>query len=148
MLTSALDAAHIADRLVNSNRFTLGDLPKDQHGLYSLFDHQSQIRYVGLTAGWGGFCNRIYNKHVTGSTHGRSNAKGRSHKYVLAYGRDAKDFVRKECRAAIVPISGRPALRVPRTHVGLKVYEAELRRWEEQVVSRLRARGYALDWNH
>lgn len=71
MTTFAIDPHLIADAILNSSHLRLSNLPADQHGLYALFDHESQIRYLGMTACRGGFRNRIYNKHVTGSTHGR-----------------------------------------------------------------------------
>lgn len=51
----------------------------DEHGVYALFDHTGQIRYLGVTAAKkSGFKDRIYSRHVTGS-------EERSHKFSRAY---------------------------------------------------------------
>ena len=145
------DPNHIANSVLNSSRLLLSDLPSNQHGLYALFDDRGQIRYVGQTACQGGYRDRIYNKHVTGSTHGASGRSGRSHKYASEYmplkGRKAAPgFVRAHCRATIFPIPGRP-LGVPQSDPSLKAYKASLCSLEEQVIATIRACGFALDWN-
>ncbi|MFI4939125.1 MAG: hypothetical protein ACHP7O_02075 [Burkholderiales bacterium] len=56
----------------------LENLPKT-FGLYALWDHTAQIRYIGCTPkATEGFNIRVGNKHVTGS-------EGRSHKFSHAY---------------------------------------------------------------
>jgi hypothetical protein len=152
MLTRSPDPHHIADAILNSDRLILSNLPADQHGLYGLFDHRGLIRYVGVTACRGGFRDRIYNKHVTGSIHGRRGTDGRSHKFASEYipqmdRESARHFARKHCGAAIFPVPGRPPLSARRTDPSLQAYEAKLRGIETNVVATLRARGFALDWN-
>lgn len=94
----------------------LSALPHD-HGIYALYDHADQIRYIGITRkDRYGFHGRIYGRHVGGS-------EGRSHKFSHAYntGRmwrakedaspDARQskalrmaFARRYCRAAFLVI--------------------------------------------
>lgn len=51
----------------------------NERGVYALFDHTGQIRYLGVTAAIkSGFRDRIYHRHITGS-------KGRSHKFSHAH---------------------------------------------------------------
>lgn len=152
MLAFTIEPRQIADVFTNSSRLLLNNLPRNQYGLYALFDHHERLRYVGQTACQGGFYDRICNKHVTGSTYGRPGTAGRSHKFASEYiplmGRKAaRGFARKYCRAIVFPILGRPPLGVLRTNSNLQAYEAGLRSLEVQVVAILRARGFALDWN-
>lgn len=145
-----VDPRQIADALIQQPIY-LEDLPKDRHGLYALYDHKHIIRYVGETADTAGFRGRIYNKHVTGSIHGRPSSGGRSHKFASEYipsmGRTvAAQFARANCGATFYPISGRP-LRVRHNDSGLLAYKAHLRYLEAQVVGILRAQGIPLDWN-
>ncbi|MFG1400239.1 MULTISPECIES: hypothetical protein [Roseixanthobacter] len=111
-----LDPAAVYDALVTQDRLRLPELPRT-HGIYALYDHAGDMRYIGITpVDPHGFHGRINNRHVTGS-------EGRSHKFSHAYntgrmwrnkrdnGADAKvakdlrsHFARRYCRATIVPV--------------------------------------------
>jgi len=135
----------IADWLCQSPPHRLENLPSDQFGLYGLYDHLGQIRYVGETADEDGFYGRIFKRHVTGSL-------CRSHQYAAHYiplwGRHAAPtFVRRHCVATFVSVPGRPPLGVCRSDSRLRVYKTILKGLEARVLSGCRARGFALDWN-
>jgi hypothetical protein len=73
-----MDPKHILQALRDSVPMGLVDLP-GRFGLYALWDHTSQIRYIGCTPKrTEGFDQRVGHKHVTGS-------EGRSHKFSHAY---------------------------------------------------------------
>ena len=73
-----MEARSIFDQLTCSEPVALSELP-DEVGIYALWDHEGQIRYIGSTPkATEGFRTRIYNKHATGS-------EGRSHKFSQAY---------------------------------------------------------------
>ncbi|MBZ0072963.1 MAG: hypothetical protein K8I04_14700 [Gammaproteobacteria bacterium] len=73
-----MDSRHIFNQLTGSAPVALADLP-EQFGLYALWDHSGQIRYIGCTPkATEGFRTRIFSKHATGS-------EGRSHKFTQAY---------------------------------------------------------------
>lgn len=147
-----LNAEDILERLTQQEPIRLEDL-NDDHGIYALWDHERNIRYIGVTASEReGFKTRIYRKHVTGT-------EGRSHKFSQAYnvgrlwrgqrkdGRyssaDAKiskalrsAFCRKHCRATTVTVA-RP-LQSDQYFAALEKIEAavqelapaSMRRWE------------------
>jgi hypothetical protein len=145
MLTTIIDPRLIFDALWTPSRLLLCNLPVDQYGLYGLYDHHGQIRYVGETADEDGYYGRINNRHVTGS-------EGRSHQYANEYiplktRLVAPGFVRTHCRATIFPIPGRPPLGTHTADPGLRTYKARLRTLESETVELFRARGFALDWN-
>jgi hypothetical protein len=78
MSASALGARYILHQLVQPAPVLLADLP-EEFGLYALWDHAGEIRYIGCTPkATEGFRTRIFNKHATGS-------EGRSHKFTQAY---------------------------------------------------------------
>ena len=111
-----LDPAVVYRALISQERQSLPSLPRT-HGIYALFDHAGEMRYVGITAGdRNGFYGRINNRHVAGS-------ESRSHKFSHAYntgrmwrakggtGADAKLakalrtlFARRYCLASVVPV--------------------------------------------
>lgn len=73
-----VDSRSIFERLTRSVPINLADLP-EEFGIYALWDHERQIRYIGSTPkATEGFRTRIYSKHATGS-------EGRSHKFTQAY---------------------------------------------------------------
>lgn len=73
-----LDPAAVLKSLLSSQPVKLSDLPYD-FGIYALFDHAGEARYIGVTESANcGFRNRINSRHVTGS-------EGRSHKFSHAY---------------------------------------------------------------
>ncbi len=73
-----VDSRSIFERLTRSEPINLADLP-EEFGIYALWDHERQIRYIGSTPkATEGFRTRIYSKHATGS-------EGRSHKFTQAY---------------------------------------------------------------
>jgi hypothetical protein len=73
-----VDARSIFERLTQFEPVNLADLP-EEFGIYALWDHERQIRYIGSTPkATEGFRTRIYSKHATGS-------EGRSHKFTQAY---------------------------------------------------------------
>ncbi len=73
-----MDRHTILKSLRESPPVFLATLP-DAFGIYALWDHECQIRYIGYTPkGNEGFRIRVANKHVTGS-------EGRSHKFSQAY---------------------------------------------------------------
>ena len=105
----------IAQALLIGPRLHLPDLP-DQPGLYLLWDHEEQPRYVGLAAE--PLRKRIDRRHVTGSedtSHkfswryniGRM-FRDRANKQVDEDAQAAKDlrtaFIRKHCRASVVTL--------------------------------------------
>lgn len=71
-----MDAQDVLDRLTRSAPVNLASLP-EEFGIYALWDHERQIRYIGSTT-TDGFHTRIYNKHTRGS-------EGSSHKFSQAY---------------------------------------------------------------
>ena len=73
-----MDTRSIFEKLTQSEPVHLADLP-EEFGIYALWDHERQIRYIGSTPkATEGFRTRIYSKHATGS-------EGRSHKFTQAY---------------------------------------------------------------
>ena len=71
-------ALSIFEQLTLSKPINLADLP-EEFGIYALWDHEGQIRYIGSTPkATEGFRTRIHSKHATGS-------EGRSHKFTQAY---------------------------------------------------------------
>ncbi|KAA9129680.1 hypothetical protein F3N42_15055 [Marinihelvus fidelis] len=73
-----MEAKYVLAQLTESTPEPLSELSND-FGLYALWDHEGQIRYIGCTPkATEGFRTRITNKHVTGS-------EGRSHKFSQAY---------------------------------------------------------------
>lgn len=121
-----LNPSDVLRLLTTSAPVRLEALP-DTCGIYALWDHTGQVRYIGSTPrATEGFYTRIFNKHTAGS-------EGRSHKFTQAYctgrmwrfckllhpagslvGQQADDaklakrlrtaFIRKHCRATIVEI--------------------------------------------
>jgi hypothetical protein len=97
----------------------IDDLPHAV-GIYALADHTGLIRYIGMTAA-ASFRDRIYSRHVNGS-------EERSHKLACNYNigrmwrdrkspghvpvdaniakRLRKEFIRRHCWAACVPLTG------------------------------------------
>lgn len=72
-----MDAGYILEML-QAEPVDLKDLP-EEFGIYALWDHDKQIRYIGSTPkATEGFRTRVCNKHSTGS-------EGRSHKFSQAY---------------------------------------------------------------
>ena len=73
-----VDIRKIFEQLTKSGPVNRTDLP-EEFGIYALWDHTKQIRYIGSTPkATEGFRTRIYSKHATGS-------EGRSHKFTQAY---------------------------------------------------------------
>ncbi|WP_159098124.1 hypothetical protein [Parazoarcus communis] len=73
-----MDTQSVFEALTKSKPVNLSDLP-EEFGVYALWDHEGQIRYIGSTPkATEGFRTRIYSKHATGS-------EGRSHKFTQAY---------------------------------------------------------------
>tara|TARA_B100000446_G_C10413167_1_gene291782 strand:- start:122 stop:706 length:585 start_codon:yes stop_codon:yes gene_type:complete len=73
-----MDSKDIFRKLTSSEPKSLIGLP-DSFGIYALWDHEGEIRYIGCTPkATEGFRVRVGNKHVTGS-------EGRSHKFSQAY---------------------------------------------------------------
>ena len=73
-----MDPRSIFSQLSDSTPEPLDVLDND-FGMYALWDHIGQIRYIGCTPkATEGFRVRVTNKHVTGS-------EGRSHKFSQAY---------------------------------------------------------------
>ncbi|PKG97580.1 hypothetical protein [Paraglaciecola sp. MB-3u-78] len=73
-----MESKDIFEKLTSSEPKLLTGLP-DSFGIYALWDHEKQIRYIGCTPkATEGFRIRAGNKHVTGS-------EGRSHKLSQAY---------------------------------------------------------------
>ncbi|WP_156034711.1 hypothetical protein [Pseudorhizobium marinum] len=111
-----MKASEVLKQLISQEPSCLDALPRD-HGIYSLHDHEGNIRYIGITKGDKyGFYGRIYSRHVSGS-------EGRSHKFSHAYNtgrmwREKRDnssdaqlakhlrtaFVRRYCRATYVQV--------------------------------------------
>jgi len=104
-------------RLLDMSPARLDTLPKGQ-GIYALYDHEGQARYIGITTKC--LSDRIFKRHVGGD--------GNSHKFSSIYnagrmfhthehpatcskdGPVAKElrrlFVREHCRAVAVPLPG------------------------------------------
>lgn len=100
----------------------IDDLPHAT-GVYALADHEGAIHYIGITAA-DSFRDRIYSRHVNGS-------EERSHKLACNYNigrmwrdrkspvhvpadadlakRLRKEFIRRHCRAACIPLSASKA---------------------------------------
>ncbi|UYM16301.1 hypothetical protein [Endozoicomonas euniceicola] len=73
-----MDSKDIFHHLTSSTPMPLTELP-NSFGIYALWDHEHQIRYIGCTPkATEGFKIRVGSKHVTGS-------EGRSHKFSQAY---------------------------------------------------------------
>ena len=73
-----MESKNIFEKLTSSKSKSLIGLP-NAFGIYALWDHENEIRYIGCTPkGTEGFSIRVGNKHVTGS-------EGRSHKFSQAY---------------------------------------------------------------
>ena len=73
-----MNTTHIFRLLCESKPMSLVELPPS-FGIYALWDHEDQIRYIGCTPkATESFRVRVANKHVTGS-------EGRSHKFSQAY---------------------------------------------------------------
>jgi hypothetical protein len=73
-----MESREIFKKLTSSEPKPLMGLP-DTFGIYALWDHEKQIRYIGCTPkATEGFRVRVGNKHITGS-------EGRSHKFSQAY---------------------------------------------------------------
>ena len=111
----------VLDILTSSPPIELRALPSTR-GVYALFDHLGEPRYIGVTGrGDKGFRDRIHNRHVTGS-------EGRSHKFSQAYNvgrmwrcrsahpiqavadatiskRLRTEFIRRFCRATVYEIN-------------------------------------------
>ncbi len=73
-----MNSRELLEKLKNDAPQLLTNLP-DTFGIYALWDHEENIRYIGCTPkATEGFRIRVGNKHVTGS-------EGRSHKFSQAY---------------------------------------------------------------
>jgi hypothetical protein len=73
-----VDARSIFEKLTSAEPVNLANLP-EEFGIYALWDHAREIRYIGSTPkATEGFRTRIHSKHATGS-------EGRSHKFTQAY---------------------------------------------------------------
>ena len=122
-----MDSREILENLKTSKPQSLKNLP-GTFGIYALWDHDKNIRYIGCTPkATEGFNVRVGNKHVTGS-------EGSSHKFSQAYctarmwryckkldpssalsAQDSNDaklakklrtlFIRRHCRVTYVEIS-------------------------------------------
>lgn len=112
---ASIEPAAILSRLLDTTPKHLSAVPRGP-GIYALYDHASEARYVGITAKC--LRDRIFNRHVGGDNN--------SHKFSSAYnaghmfhsrrhpGTCAKDgpvakelrrlFVRERCRAVAIPL--------------------------------------------
>ena len=149
--------------LLTQSPFVTSALPRDQHGIYMLWDHEGCPRYIGM-ADKDSFHKRIDGRHRGGS-------EENSHKFSAAYNtgrmwRDRKrlgqtingsletkegaaaakrvrmEFIRQHCRVTFVPILPLPGTSY-RTYV--QALEASIqsiaspdhRAWETQRLLRL-----------
>ena len=123
---SALDVREAYGHLLTQSPFVTSALPRNQHGIYMLWDHEGCPRYIGM-ADKDSFHKRIDGRHRGGS-------EENSHKFSAAYNtgrmwRDRKrlgqtingslqtkegaaaakrlrmEFIRQHCRATFLPIA-------------------------------------------
>ena len=124
-----MDATKIYVRLISQKPSVTSELPRDQRGIYMLWDHEGIPRYIGIVDK-DSFHKRIDGRHRGGS-------EENSHKFSAAYNtgrmwRDRKRigetiggimqtadgaatakrlrmaFIRRHCRATFVPVSASP----------------------------------------